>query len=272
MLFTVYMDILLNMLKDCDVGCYWDGMFVGALGYADDIILLAPCPSALRLMLKTCESFASSYGLKFNASKTQLIRFRLSPSNLCNAQIYFCGQLLEFCNSVCHLGHYLTYDLSDNEDIVSDRMIFLKRQTYFFYNFKFCSPSTLTFLLHSFCLSLYGCALWRLDSKSITSIEVAFNKVLRRIWNLPFNSYTRIVHCTAHLFSIFNLISARSSSLLFSALSCLSFPVTFIFRVCSDLAYTTTGFSHLFGNKFKKIYYPEEHYCADVIRNEYPSE
>ena len=33
-LFTVYMDILLNMLKDCGVGCYWDGVFVGALGYA----------------------------------------------------------------------------------------------------------------------------------------------------------------------------------------------------------------------------------------------
>ena len=68
-LFTVYMDIL-NMLKDYGVGCYWDGVFVGALGYADDIILLAPCPSALQLMLKMCESFASSYGLIFNASKT----------------------------------------------------------------------------------------------------------------------------------------------------------------------------------------------------------
>ena len=93
MLFIVYMDILLNMLKDCGVGCYWDGMFVGTLGYADDIILLASCPSVLRLMLKPCESFASisRYGLKFNASKTQLIRFSLSPSNLCNTQIYFCG-------------------------------------------------------------------------------------------------------------------------------------------------------------------------------------
>ena len=58
------------MLKDCGVGCYWDGVFVGALGYADDIILLAPYPSALQLMLKMCESFASSYGLIFNASKT----------------------------------------------------------------------------------------------------------------------------------------------------------------------------------------------------------
>ena len=38
-LFTVYMDILLNMLKECGVGCYWDGVFVGALEYADDILL-----------------------------------------------------------------------------------------------------------------------------------------------------------------------------------------------------------------------------------------
>ena len=83
-LFTTNMDILLNMLKDCGVGCYWDGVFVGTLGYADDIILLAPCLSALRLMLKICEPYVSSYGLKFNASKTQLIRFSLSPFNLCN--------------------------------------------------------------------------------------------------------------------------------------------------------------------------------------------
>ena len=233
----------------------------------DDIILLAPCLSALRLMLKMCESFASSYGLKFNASKTQLISFSLSPSNLCNTQIYFCGQLLEFCNSVCHLGHYLTYNLSDGEDIVFRSHDFLKKGNLLFYNFKFCSPSTLTFLLRCFCLSLYGCALWRLDSKAITGIEVAFNKVLRRIWNLPFNSHTRIVHCTAHLFSIFNLISACSSSLLFSALSCSSFPIAFIFCTCSDLAYTTTGFNCLFGNKFKKNYYPEDCYCADIIKN-----
>ena len=232
----------------------------------DDIILLAPCLSALRLMLKMCESFASSYGRKFNASKTQLISFSLSPSNLCNTQIYFCGQLLEFCNSVCHLGHYLTYNLSDDEDIVFRSHDFLKKGNLLFYNFKFCSPSTLTFLLRCFCLSLYGCAPWRLDSKAITGIEVAFNKVLRRIWNLPFNSHTIIVHCTAHLFSIFNLISARSSSLLFSALSCSSFPIAFIFCTCSDLAYTTTVFNCLFGNKFKN-YYPEDCYCADIIKN-----
>ena len=67
---------------------------------------MAPSPSALRLMLNLCESFAYSYGLKFNASKTQLIRFGLSLSNTCNARIVFCGEQLVFLNTVCHLGHH----------------------------------------------------------------------------------------------------------------------------------------------------------------------
>ena len=49
---------------------YCDGVFMSTFGYANDILLLALCPFALRLMLKMCESFASSYGLQFNASKT----------------------------------------------------------------------------------------------------------------------------------------------------------------------------------------------------------
>ena len=177
---------------------------MSTFGYADDIILLALCPFALRLMLKMCESFASSYGLQFNASKTQIIRFSLSPSNaqiyccgqllaFCNsvrhlgpsnAQIYCCGQLLAFCNSVRHLGLYLMYDLSDDEDIIFRSRDFLNKANQVFYNFKFCS-SILTFLLHSLCLLLYGCALWHLDFKAITNIDVAF---LRQIWNLHFDS------------------------------------------------------------------------------------
>ena len=266
-LFTIYADIILNLLKDSGVGCYWDGLFVGALGYADDLILLAPSPSALRLMLNLCESFAYSYGLKFNASKTQLIRFGLSLSNTCNARIVFCGEQLVFLNTVCHLGHHLSYKLSDDEDINRKCHDFLKKANILLVNFKFCSPSTLTFLFRSFCLSLYGCALWRLDSKSISTIEIAFNKVLRRIWNLPANSHTRIVHCTARLTCLFNTIFSRSFSLLRSALACPSFPASYIFRASSGLVYTCVGFNTICGNPYKKVYFSEDMFCANVIRN-----
>ena len=41
-------------LSNCVVGCYWGNLFAGAFCYADDIVLLAPCASALRIMLSIC--------------------------------------------------------------------------------------------------------------------------------------------------------------------------------------------------------------------------
>ena len=49
-LFSVYLDGLLDRLGESSVGCYWSGNFAGALCYADDIVLLAPSASALRSM------------------------------------------------------------------------------------------------------------------------------------------------------------------------------------------------------------------------------
>ena len=46
------MDELLLKLKDSGVGCYMGCEFAGCVCYADDLALLAPSPSALRIMLQ----------------------------------------------------------------------------------------------------------------------------------------------------------------------------------------------------------------------------
>ena len=79
-LFAVYLDGLLVELSSSGVGCYWGCMFAGSFCYADDIVLLAPCASALRCMLNICCRYAFQHGLKFNANKTQLICFCKSKS------------------------------------------------------------------------------------------------------------------------------------------------------------------------------------------------
>ena len=79
-LFTVYIDDLLSQLEDAGIGCYWNHHYVGAICYADDIVLLALSPSALRHMIHTCSIFTESHNLVFNASKTQLIKFSRYPS------------------------------------------------------------------------------------------------------------------------------------------------------------------------------------------------
>ena len=105
-------------LCELGVGCHWDSLFAGAVCYGDDLVLLAPSPSALRIMLNCCENFAIIHGLKFNPYKMQLIRFSSYPSSSCSACFLFLwSATLPFLDTVSHLGHLLHYNLSDVQDI-----------------------------------------------------------------------------------------------------------------------------------------------------------
>ena len=117
-LFTVYLDNLLIDLERLGVGCHWKSIFAGAVCYVDDLTLLAPSPAALRLMLRVCEDFVISHGLKFNLAKTQLIRFGSKTSTGCHDVFSFCGTRLPLLDVVTHLGHVLRHDLDDSDDII----------------------------------------------------------------------------------------------------------------------------------------------------------
>ena len=48
----------MDMLKSSGFDCYVGNVFVGALAYADDIVLLAPSRFALSRLLKQCSLFS----------------------------------------------------------------------------------------------------------------------------------------------------------------------------------------------------------------------
>ena len=74
-LFSVYMDELLVTLKNNGVGCHMGHHYVGAFGYADDIILLCPSLQGMREMVKTCEDYATRYNILFNGKKSVYLVF-----------------------------------------------------------------------------------------------------------------------------------------------------------------------------------------------------
>ena len=176
----ILMISFISELSSEGVGCHWNHHFVGAVCYADDVALLAPSPTALRLMLKTCNSFADSHSLIFNVNKTQLVKFSRTPQ-LNTAQFSFCGESLEFSRSVIHLGHILSYDLSDTEDIIAKKKDLCCKANCMVNIFSTCDPTTKTVLFRSFCLSLYGSALWRLSCPALRSLEVTFNNILQKL-------------------------------------------------------------------------------------------
>ena len=105
------------------VGCHWDGLFVGALAYADDLTLLAPSPSALRTLLRICECFGIDNYLKFNPDKTQCSDF---PDYTIIAHVISCF-VEKLLNVVTYLGHTLTANLSDGDDIFRYSRDFIRK-------------------------------------------------------------------------------------------------------------------------------------------------
>ena len=76
MLFCIYIDDLLVRLAQSGVGCFIGFNFVGALAYADDIVLIAPTPSsAMRQLLLICDMYAVEYDIMFNANKSKFMYF-----------------------------------------------------------------------------------------------------------------------------------------------------------------------------------------------------
>ena len=107
-LFSVYIDELLLRLSRLGVGCHFGCRSVGALGYADDSCLLSPSPSAMRILLRECEAFASEFEITFNATKLSsfVLVTRLTPV-FGPYRLAFSSFLLSFSDTVTHLGHIL---------------------------------------------------------------------------------------------------------------------------------------------------------------------
>ncbi len=94
----------------------------------------------------------------------------------------------------------------------------------------------------------FGCVLWRLDCKMIRALETSFNK----IWRLPRQCHTRILHCVAGVQSLFNTIPDLFSKFISHAVNSKSPLIKLVFTWASGQAWTAVG-GNLRG-LFKSIY------------------
>ena len=80
-LFAVYINDLLILLRKSRLGCHIDGFFFRAIIFADDIFLMSASRSGLQQMVNICTELASSKNLKFGTntnpekSKTKCLIF-----------------------------------------------------------------------------------------------------------------------------------------------------------------------------------------------------
>ncbi|CAL4174079.1 unnamed protein product [Meganyctiphanes norvegica] len=187
LLFSVYIDELLEKLKRNGIGCFLGHHFVGALGYADDIILLCPTFSGLKKIIKICEEYAEEHCILFNGNKSKYLIFgdyKYNPTLRVN------NEIVPRSESALHLGHML--HTKNTADELLDHAIteFNKKYYGFISKFDSCNTTTKNKLFHQYCCSMYGSQLWDITSQKAIQMNTQWRKAHRQVL-----SVVNMTHC-----------------------------------------------------------------------------
>ena len=98
---------------------------------------------------------------------------------------------------------------------------------------------------------------------SIRIVEVALNKILRKIWRLPPRSHSAIAHCVAQVDTISNLVFLRFQSFLSKATSSSSRLISTIFTESTKRVNCSTGYNFQYGHSHTS---DDDLWRADMIR------
>lgn len=218
-LFCIYIDILFQQLLCAGYGCYIGTYFVGALAYADDIVLVAPTPTAMRAMLTICDNFALTNHICFNAAKSKCVIVHAKRSCRCtqykfNHESNFGFQInnkeLERVNSFKHLGHIISDVFDDGDDILDKRSVFVRQANNVLCYFGHLSVNVKQHLFNSYCTSFFGCELWRLDHREIDNFCTAWRQALRRLWSLPLRTHNELLPLISRSIPVLDTLYMRS--------------------------------------------------------------
>ena len=222
-LFCIYIDNLLEILKKAGVGCFIGLHFVGALAYADDFVLIAPTISAMKRMLAICDAYAREFDIKFNAQKSGCLIFpagnrRYMHSSSCVSKFSIGGEEIEFVESYTHLGHIITSSLDDTDDILYRRNLFIGQANSVLCFFSELDSFVKLRLFKAYCSSLYGSVLWSLDNRLINDICSTWRRGMRRAFGLPFEAHGFILPLVSESLPLHDELFKRCSRFAFSCL------------------------------------------------------
>ena len=183
---------ILLLLKQLGLGCQVGLTYSGASGYADDIALVAPSLYCLKKMIRICETIANEYSISFKPSKSKLLCFNIDSSNV--APVFINRKRVEVVQSDVHLGNYISTNITDR-NIVGHVCDLYQHSNSVISDFNVCDSVSLDCLHQTYCMCMhiYGCELWNLSYKYVNKYIVAWRKIKRRLWRLPYTTPNIIV-------------------------------------------------------------------------------
>ena len=200
LLFSVYIDGLLRMLRNSGLGCYVDHFFYGCLGYADDLLIMSASRSGLQAMVEICEVFARESHLKFSTdpeprkSKTKCLIFSKKRADRTGvAPIILNGMPLPWVSEVKHLGNVLQSENNMKVDCAAKRGRMIGKVNSLLQEFHYVEPEVMVKLLNIYVTSFYGSNLWDLYSADVDRIFKSWNVTIRNVFDVPWQTHRYLV-------------------------------------------------------------------------------
>ena len=123
-LFNIYMNDLSVQLNNCKTGCKVGNSIVNHLMYADDLAVLSPSSLGFQQLLNVCSEYGVAFDVKYNAKKSVVMICRTrGDKDLSFPSFYLAGQALSVCSKAKYLGHVITDQMSDDDDLYRQRRI-----------------------------------------------------------------------------------------------------------------------------------------------------
>ena len=197
---AIYADPLLKRLRALGLGAHVGGLFMGAVCFADDVLLIAPSRTAMQRMLVELENFAEESNIVFSTdptpskSKTKCLYVVGNKKNLLKpAPLRLCGRELPFVKQVDHLGNTLTEEGTMDQDTAVKRAKFIQSSSEIRELFKFAAPQEILKSLKIYSSSFYGSNLWDLGGNKANQVYNAWNTTVKLVWGCPQQTRTYFV-------------------------------------------------------------------------------
>lgn len=190
-LFNLFVNEFIVNLKNCSAGCAINGHFVGAIMYADDLIILSPTVAGLQKMLACCEETSKNLGLEFNCMKCSCTaigpasKYVISGMSLCN-------HVINWSNSFKYLGVNFTAGKKLMVDIIPVKRKFFVACNCILGKAKCTDDLIKLSLMESFCLPIltYATVSMKLSPAQVSDLNACWNSVYRRIFG--FNKWESV--------------------------------------------------------------------------------
>ena len=191
-LFTVYMDKLVDILQDSNAGCWLGDKYFGVFIYADDIVLASPSLTGLQRMVDICDQFGKENSIAFNDKKSMCLCI---SDKIDGAHLDIClnGKSLVWNEKAKHVGNVINRWLTDEDDITVKTHVFYQQINRLLADYQGIRYDILSELFNKNCGSFYGSQCWDLRSKGMQSLYTSWNRGVRRLLRLPFDSHRYIL-------------------------------------------------------------------------------